>query len=82
VNDAKPLPPRELLDADCVLPGEGAISLAAWLRAIAGTGFDGFIALELLGPRLADLSPEECAAGEGDGGAVFAEAGIPWPFKG
>jgi sugar phosphate isomerase/epimerase len=82
VNDAKPLPPRELLDADRVLPGEGVIPLAEWLRAIAGTGFDGFIALEVLGPRLAGLPPEACARlGQETVGAVFAEAGMPPPFK-
>jgi sugar phosphate isomerase/epimerase len=83
VNDAKPLPPRELLDADRVLPGEGVIPLAEWLRAIAGTGFDGFIALEVLGPRLAGLSPEACARlGKETVGAAFAAAGMPPPFKG
>lgn len=61
VNDAKALPRDQLLDQDRVLPGEGVIPLADWLRAIDSTGFDGFIALEVLGPRLAEASPEECA---------------------
>ena len=37
------------------------IPLADWLRAIDATGFDGFIALEVLGPRLAGLDVEERA---------------------
>jgi sugar phosphate isomerase/epimerase len=61
VNDAKDLPREQLLDQDRVLPGEGVIPLADWLRAIDATGFDGFIALEVLGPRLAGLDVEERA---------------------
>ena len=61
VNDAKDLPRDQLLDQDRVLPGEGVIPLEDWLGAIRETGFDGFIALEVLGPRLEGVSPEECA---------------------
>jgi sugar phosphate isomerase/epimerase len=61
VNDAKDLPREQLMDQDRVLPGEGVIPLADWVRAIDSTGFDGFIALEVLGPRLADLDAEERA---------------------
>src|SRR5437763_254912 len=35
VNDAKDLPREQLIDQDRVLPGEGVIPLADWLRAIA-----------------------------------------------
>jgi sugar phosphate isomerase/epimerase len=61
VNDARDLPREQLMDQDRVLPGEGVIPLADWLRAIDATGFDGFIALEVLGPRLAGLDVEERA---------------------
>jgi sugar phosphate isomerase/epimerase len=61
VNDAKDLPREQLMDQDRLLPGEGVIPLADWLRAIDATGFDGFIALEVLGPRLAGLDVEERA---------------------
>lgn len=61
VNDAKDLPRDQLMDQDRLLPGEGIIPLADWLRAIDSTGFDGFIALEVLGPRLADMDAEERA---------------------
>lgn len=77
VNDAKELPRHQLLDQDRVLPGEGVIPLADWLRAIVSTGFDGFIALEVLGPRLADLSPEACARlGKEAIDRLFAHAGV------
>ena len=61
VNDAKDVPRERLDDQDRVMPGEGVIPLADWLAAIAATGFEGYIALEVLGPRLAGLSPAECA---------------------
>ena len=61
VNDAKDLPRDQLMDQDRLLPGEGVIPLADWLKAIDSTGFDGFIALEVLGPRLADVDAEERA---------------------
>src|SRR6266542_2451130 len=61
VNDAKDLPREQLMDQDRLLPGEGVIPLADWLKAIAATGFDGFIGMEVLGPRLADVDAETCA---------------------
>jgi sugar phosphate isomerase/epimerase len=62
VNDAKDVPREQLIDSDRVVPGEGVIPLVNWLQAIDATGFDGFIGLEVLGPRLADLDAEACAA--------------------
>ena len=61
VNDAKDLPREQLMDQDRLLPGEGVIPLGDWLRAINSTGFDGFIALEVLGPRIAEMAVEERA---------------------
>jgi sugar phosphate isomerase/epimerase len=61
VNDAKSGPPDSLIDSDRLVPGEGVIPLADWLRAIDATGFDGFIGLEVLGPRLAEAGPDEHA---------------------
>jgi sugar phosphate isomerase/epimerase len=77
VNDAKDLPREQLLDQDRVMPGEGVIPLTEWLRAIDATGFDGFIALEVLGPRLADMDPEACArAGKEAIDRLFTAAGL------
>jgi sugar phosphate isomerase/epimerase len=61
VNDARPGPREALLDADRLVPGEGVIPLAGWLQAIDATGFDGFVGLEVLGPRLAEASADEHA---------------------
>ncbi len=78
INDAKPVPLEDLDDQDRLMPGEGIIDLAGWLQAIAATGFDGTIALEVLGPRLADLDSEACAQqGIASLRSVFAEAGLP-----
>ena len=78
VNDAKNLPREQLMDQDRLLPGEGVIPLADWLKAIDSTGFDGFIAMEVLGPRLADLDSETCARlGMEAHREVFAAAGLP-----
>ncbi|HEV2124355.1 MAG TPA: sugar phosphate isomerase/epimerase, partial [Chloroflexota bacterium] len=77
LNDAKDLPRHQLIDQDRVLPGEGVIPLVDWLRAIADTGFDGFLALEVLGPRLADMDPDTCArVGKEAMDRLFAAAGI------
>jgi sugar phosphate isomerase/epimerase len=82
VNDAKALPPDQLIDQDRVLPGEGTIPLADWLRAIANTGFSGPIAMEVLGPRLAGASPEDCARmGQEAVAGVFTAAGLADPFR-
>jgi sugar phosphate isomerase/epimerase len=45
--------PRELAgDADRVLPGDGDFPLAAIVDRLARTGYDGYVALELLNPQL------------------------------
>ncbi len=78
INDAKPVPLEDLDDQDRVMPGEGIIDLVGWLQAIAATGFDGTIALEVLGPRLAALDPDACAQqGMASLRSVLAEAGLP-----
>jgi sugar phosphate isomerase/epimerase len=77
VNDAKDVPRDQLNDQDRLLPGEGVIALADWLRAIAATGFDGFIGMEVLGPRLAEMDAEACArAGVDVMAPIFAAAGL------
>lgn len=58
INDAKDAPRERLIDADRLVPGEGVIPLTDWLRAIDATGFDGFVGMEVLGPRLADVDAE------------------------
>jgi sugar phosphate isomerase/epimerase len=77
VNDARDLPRESLLDGDRLVPGEGVIPLTDWLRAIASTGFDGYIAMEVLGPRLADVDADACARlGMEVQGRLLAAAGL------
>ncbi len=78
VNDAKPVPPAEVLDADRLIPGEGVIDLSGWFRAVAATGYDGAVAPEVLGPRLKDMTTAEAARACHDG-ITFAmrQAGVP-----
>lgn len=61
VNDAKDLPREQLMAQGRLLLGKGIIRLTDWLCAIDSTGFDGFIAREVLSPRLAHLDTEERA---------------------
>ena len=77
INDAKPLPPAEVLDGDRLVPGEGVIDLAGWLRAVAATGYDGAIAPEVLGPRLQGLTTAQAAVACRDGIlAALRSAGV------
>ncbi|HEX2036267.1 MAG TPA: sugar phosphate isomerase/epimerase [Chloroflexota bacterium] len=61
INDAKSGPRELLIDSDRLVPGEGVIPLAEWLQAIDATGFDGFVGMEVLGPRLAEVDAETSA---------------------
>lgn len=77
LNDAKPVPPAEVLDADRLIPGEGVIDLAGWFRAVAATGFDGPVAPEVLGPRLKDMTTAEAATACREGmAAAMRAAGV------
>lgn len=78
LNDAKPVPPAEVLDADRLIPGEGVIDLPRWFRAVAATGFDGPVAPEVLGPRLRDLTTAQAATACREGMvAAMRQAGVP-----
>jgi 2-keto-myo-inositol isomerase len=51
LNDAPDKPPREIEDADRVLPGQGVIQLRDLLRELARDGFDGPFSLETFNRR-------------------------------
>lgn len=54
--------PRELAaDADRILPGDGDFPLAMILERLARTGYDGFVALELLNPHLWQIPADRVA---------------------
>ncbi|TLS53764.1 sugar phosphate isomerase/epimerase [Paenibacillus antri] len=48
LNDARDVPVSEALDNDRVLPGDGVIDLAGFLRALASTGYAGAVTQEVL----------------------------------
>lgn len=78
LNDAKPVPPAEVLDGDRLLPGEGVIDLPGWFRAVAATGYDGAVAPEVLGPRLKEMTTAEAARACREGiVAAMRQAGVP-----
>jgi 2-keto-myo-inositol isomerase len=52
LNDAPPKPPREIEDADRVLPGDGVIRLAELIQALRGRGYAGPWSLETFNPAL------------------------------
>ena len=47
VNDAPHDDLMRLEDPDRVLPGKGVIDLAGWFKAVAATGYDGYVAIEI-----------------------------------
>ena len=55
LSDAKDVPLGELQDQERLLPGEGVIPLKALLQSALDAGFDGFVGMEVLGPRIAEM---------------------------
>jgi sugar phosphate isomerase/epimerase len=54
--------PRELAtDADRILPGEGDFHLGPILRQLRAVGYDGWVSLELLNPRLWQMKVSQVA---------------------
>ncbi|MEP3479172.1 MAG: sugar phosphate isomerase/epimerase [Fuerstiella sp.] len=61
-NDALAIPAAAAQrDPDRVMPGDGAIDLHAYLRAIVATGYSGYLSLELFRPELWEQDPAEVA---------------------
>lgn len=76
-NDAPNLPPEQIRDDQRLLPGEGVINLAGFLRALQTIGYTDALSVEVFG-RLKDKSPEEAARlGLTTSLAVFRKAGVP-----
>jgi len=62
LNDAPAKPPREIEDADRVLPGRGVIRLAALIGALTRAGYRGPWSLETFNPEYWARPAEEIAA--------------------
>ena len=61
LNDAPNKPPREIEDADRVLPGEGVIRLQDLLHDLGARGFAGPWSLETFNPKYWTEAPEQIA---------------------
>lgn len=62
-NDAPATPAAATQrDPDRVMPGNGAVDLVEYLKALAATGYAGYLSLELFRPELWDRNPSEVAA--------------------
>jgi sugar phosphate isomerase/epimerase len=62
LNDAPAKPPREIEDADRVLPGRGVIRLAALVGALRAAGYDGPWSLETFNESYWAADPELVAS--------------------
>ena len=63
INDApRGVGPEGARDNERVLPGEGEIDLAEFLRGLNGAGYTGFIAVEVLAPQPLAADPDTAAA--------------------
>jgi len=62
VSDARPMPAEQVRDDMRWLPGEGAIDLVGFFRALKAIGYRGGVAPETIGARIpANMPPEESA---------------------
>jgi sugar phosphate isomerase/epimerase len=62
INDAPPgVGPDAAKDGERVLPGEGGIDLTGFLRGLRATGYDRFVAVEVLAPQDIAADPETAA---------------------
>ena len=61
INDAHPGPVDSLMDMKRLLPGDGVIDLAGFLRALEDIGYMGPVSVETFDSRLRELGPEEAA---------------------
>jgi len=59
LSDATDVPLADLQDQERLLPGEGVIPLTPLLLAALDAGFDGFVGMEVLGPRIAEMDAED-----------------------
>ena len=61
LNDAPAKPPREIEDADRVLPGDGVINLKALIQELRSSKYQGPWSLETFNPGYWTEDPEDIA---------------------
>lgn len=75
-NDAPKLPPDQIRDDQRLMPGEGVINLAGFLRALQTIGYTDSLSVEVFG-RAKNMTPEDAAKlGLSSSLAVFRKAGV------
>ena len=62
IDDAPDLPREAVRDDGRLVPGEGVIDLTGFLRGLRSAGYDGPVGIEVDGPALQHLSPDEAAS--------------------
>ena len=60
-DDAANTPPEQVRDNQRLLPGEGVIDLAAFLRALEKVGYQDSLSVEVFGRGLKEMAPERSA---------------------
>ncbi|WP_099361202.1 sugar phosphate isomerase/epimerase family protein [Fredinandcohnia onubensis] len=66
LNDARPIPVEDVLDNDRVFPGEGAIDLEGFLKALDEINYTGLVTQEILTIEELEESCEELAKKSGE----------------
>jgi sugar phosphate isomerase/epimerase len=61
INDARKGPRDLIRDNDRLFPGEGAINLDEFLKAVKCIGYDGILSLEIITPSKSTIAPLELA---------------------
>ena len=61
LNDAPRIPVQQVEDGNRLLPGEGAIDIAGFLRALRKAGYNGPLSLEVFSEQLRALPPLDAA---------------------
>lgn len=61
LNDAPKVPVAAVLDGERLLPGDGAIDIKAFWNALAKTGYQGSVSLEVFNAELKAMTPEAAA---------------------
>lgn len=76
-DDSANLPPERIRDEQRLMPGEGVINLAGFLKALQKIGYTDALSVEVFGRGLKDMTPEAAAKlGLETSRAVFRKAGI------
>lgn len=78
-NDSAKLAPEDVKDSERLMPGEGIIDLAGFLKALNTIGYRDAVSVEVFGRGLKDMPVEDAARlSFTTAKAVFEKVGIAW----